>query len=585
MASHVVNLLDTNSSAAGSEQFRIPDALYEILLPQDTTSITALLRYDRLPAPRVLSLEEVDLESWTSGAAPCSPDDSSLALSLPYCPLPPIEVARGLSMLAYQPAHPTLQSLYPAHLSEPISLPTSLPLWVATYWDQAHKVRQAQQLWRDSMNWLNIHTQGSATGRTLYTRILSALSELQWNGSLRGKEIASASVTSLTTLLSDKRLTGALISALTGVLQYKLNLASPIHHSRHSIVNLEFAETLLMACHTSAKELQEQPQFAMLRVTEIDLLSDFKDSVSGLVFDDSKKHFVFFVLNFKEQYLGYGDSLHGDLPADVKAALLWWIQRLQALQTSPTTSSSEPELHDRQQTDSWLRRLPVTNQSGGDTSSCGLLAINGLEHHLLPGTPLLNPDRRSVSMARMNTFLDIAKIHLNAISTRDNCAATRPTSYKVFSFATSFSSSHPSSASAEDVDSPARPSSTPLYSTASNDDDLVSSPSVIDVSDDDSENDQRSTPAKSSPSLGYLRQSTLSFKKITAEEKQAQSAADFADLHVMAQESRDREAQVQTSKDRKKREDGRIRQQRFRDLKRQREIDDGLRLPNGKKPK
>lgn len=135
------------------------------------------------------------------------------------------------------------------------------------------------------------------------------------------------------------------------------------------VVELEFFELLDHARRSSAEDIDTERRFTHLRDVELDLIGGFRDSIGGPNWLNGN-HYTFFVLNVKDAYLGYGDSLTVGcgMPAGVKSVFTWWIDRLRQKGLRRT-----PEL-----TEHWFCELPVAFQHNDDDFSCGMLALNGV---------------------------------------------------------------------------------------------------------------------------------------------------------------------------------------------------------------
>ena len=147
---------------------------------------------------------------------------------------------------------------------------------------------------------------------------------------------------------------------------------------------------------------------------EVDIIESFKDRVSGALWINGN-HYTFFALDFKKAVIGYGDSACPgcSMPPAILAVFTWWLQQLRSKGLHSENWSG----------DSWPTvALPVSSQRSDDDFLCGILAVNGLEHTLCPGTTsLLSPDQHSLAQARIKAFLDILGIHKEAVSLRQIC--------------------------------------------------------------------------------------------------------------------------------------------------------------------
>jgi hypothetical protein len=100
---------------------------------------------------------------------------------------------------------------------------------------------------------------------------------------------------------------------------------------------------------------------------------------------DDNKHWVSLVIDGKHQTMHYGNLYGTEIPPDLVTACQWWL-----LQHGATPFAVEA--------------LPITAQSPDDTSLCGFLANNSLEHFAFPKTvPLIAS--LGIKTTRMKTFI------------------------------------------------------------------------------------------------------------------------------------------------------------------------------------
>lgn len=106
-------------------------------------------------------------------------------------------------------------------------------------------------------------------------------------------------------------------------------------------------------------------------------------------------HWVSIVIDPEHRLIRYGDGYRSTMPAELLKVYQWWL--------SQHTMDKFAE-----------GKLSITIQD--DTSSCGLLAQNALDHFAFPLTETLIPRSKSaVSGARMKTFLSMAQLVLHQV--------------------------------------------------------------------------------------------------------------------------------------------------------------------------
>ncbi|KZP06265.1 hypothetical protein FIBSPDRAFT_764713 [Athelia psychrophila] len=109
-------------------------------------------------------------------------------------------------------------------------------------------------------------------------------------------------------------------------------------------------------------------------------------------------HWLAVVVDAENDQVLYGDSFGGAIDSEMKTVLMWWTQ----LHTGRTFS---------------LVQLTLTYQIDG--YSCGLLAWNGVAHHLYPlKYPLIKAD--AVDDGRLEVLLKIANHHQDRVCVNHN---------------------------------------------------------------------------------------------------------------------------------------------------------------------
>lgn len=120
----------------------IPKDIRSVILPE-SLSVTALLRYESLPGPCLLSADLERIEEWLSSS---TPSDQFQPFHLFQIPLPPLPFVRRLHAAIVSDDPSTPQALHSISIK---NLPTTnhcerpehLPLWAVTYWQDAYNAR------------------------------------------------------------------------------------------------------------------------------------------------------------------------------------------------------------------------------------------------------------------------------------------------------------------------------------------------------------------------------------------------------------------------------------------------------------
>ena len=111
---------------------------------------------------------------------------------------------------------------------------------------------------------------------------------------------------------------------------------------------------------------------------------------------ENNQHWVALVVDSEAKVILYRNLFGTDIPPKLLEAYQWWLLQ-------HTSSSLAHGI------------LPITFQEPHDTSSCGFLSHNSLEHFAFPGTVLLIATS-GIRAARMKAFLSIAEQVLEQVS-------------------------------------------------------------------------------------------------------------------------------------------------------------------------
>ncbi|KAI0691391.1 hypothetical protein BC835DRAFT_1417150 [Cytidiella melzeri] len=384
---------------------------------QDNTDLTQppspAKTFSILPGPcPILSPELYHPEAWISIEQPSS---TFQLQHLQQLALPPIVVVRALEKVLLSKHLAVLAgSILAAHRLEGSDVPRRLPLWVVTYWKDAYRVRVARQTWKVGVEWAQHRREGCTHGRKAMELLKQNLAYLGWDDTLRGTVRTLTSLTTVTdhmhAYLSNSRLGGSHIDQLLARLRTQLDsVPERGWFTPHSIVGPDFLATVVTASNDSLDNVQNLSKYRAFHSLEFDLVNGHCETLGGIAYINNN-HYTFIVICPSDTYVGYGDSMHADMPKDLRRAVLWWITRLidQGLQCNKNVP-----------VDQWLRRLPITSQAPYNSFSCGMLAVNALTHHYIPDVELVKLSRNSLAIERIAAFNDICRIHLDALPTAD----------------------------------------------------------------------------------------------------------------------------------------------------------------------
>jgi hypothetical protein len=125
---------------------------------------------------------------------------------------------------------------------------------------------------------------------------------------------------------------------------------------------------------------------------ENDIVKGHVDSITGALY--LPNHWTSLIITFNPPKILYGDSLGGSMPLAKSSSFRRWICHMLS-----RSGKAIPE--------SDISIYPLATTIQQDSNSCGLLALNAIEHHYLPDSPLLQPDIISVAYYRMEIALQL----------------------------------------------------------------------------------------------------------------------------------------------------------------------------------
>ncbi|OBZ66407.1 hypothetical protein A0H81_13643 [Grifola frondosa] len=377
--SSAIELTNSPSKTYSDElpsEYTIPFTIRSQILPPLTGSVTGLLRFTTLPdGASVVADTNQQASAWLS--------------------LDPPENDFDLTLLTKLPFH---QSKLPINWRRwsPLALLQILSKWSLGFWLEAHRARGCHAAWKKAISWMDTQSRGSTDGIELKKQILELLGNTRWSASLIGPGVARRGLETLCTYLSHEWLSGVHISDQISIMQDQLRSTTTDFDSQHLLVNLEFSNHLLKA-YDDQHGYEEKKCYANLRKIEHDLGHGLLDSVGGLIHVNGN-HFVVFVLNAEERFIGYGTPLVlkracGDPGAVDNGSC-----------GDPGSVNDGPAIIRIVDRD-----VPVTQQT--DNHSCSVLSLNALRHHYIPESILLSSKSAVIAVERMRLMLHVLRVH------------------------------------------------------------------------------------------------------------------------------------------------------------------------------
>ncbi|KAG1863253.1 hypothetical protein DFJ58DRAFT_912422 [Suillus subalutaceus] len=230
------------------------------------------------------------------------------------------------------------------------------PLWTIEFWWRLHHINDIQGEWVAAREWLQQRMAERVDVEVFYEAEKQLLI-LPHDKPLHGPAALPGRTTqSLVLFLSDDRwLSDSLIDMMTANLNSRLGMAR-----RHdvTIVSTHFSDTLLLARDIS----YHNQKYDVLENIKRDV--NIKRYLYFPVHLRVSKHYIAFVIDFHNRTFAYGDSLDPkSRPELIINKLQWWFSK---------------------RFDGEFKDLGPTLSHGHqvDSSSCGLFAINTIEHHV-----------------------------------------------------------------------------------------------------------------------------------------------------------------------------------------------------------
>ena len=379
-----------------TSMFDIPPDIRAIILPSKETGILDLVQYPirAIPPPNGPDLNATSDATLFSIIASLmqTPDQVSFVRGLP---MPPRNMLVSLESRIQKSssADPPWNSLaYPFHRNV-----VRLPFWVVTYWEDAYKLLADKELWSQAISWAKNQKKNLPLG------VMDALRSLSWMHNLPHSR---AEVRGVATLLSSQYISTDVIDELTGELSMWLE-----NDGQAGLLRIPKTYLVLLGKAYQAA-MSNNSNYQMPRCLERDgtliqeggvtkiylvlgvLTANIPHCEATDLMEAEKRgnHYMAIVIDIKKRILFVGDSLGFWVPQEFVRMVEWWIQ-----------------LYNPSDTFNGLRieKLPCTTQS--DNFSCGILAVNSLEHYFLSSTKLRTDGNDSKITARGDAFLLITK--------------------------------------------------------------------------------------------------------------------------------------------------------------------------------
>ncbi|OBZ75404.1 hypothetical protein A0H81_04594 [Grifola frondosa] len=357
----------------------IPSSLHSILLPARSCPVSTLISTS---LPHAAEHSPSNLNFYFA-PTPSNPQLGALRTR----PIPPSGIVDSLLAIAGDQWMQGNNAICYAHL-ESDGVP--IPLWVLSFWAGVHHLRQDVLYWSAANQWVSNRRIGDPTAplRIAAEHAAILFHHLQWANELHSFEGRPA-VRELTTFLSRNWLHSTHLCLMLELLQHDLESTAAGHGD--SVRNTFFSQKL-ESCYRACCAQTMAPTQLPSWINDVgNKLSSGSQSALGLVFNINNVHWVAVVVDFVNRRILYSDPKGDPPPQNILATLTWWASFYNS---------------DLPAADFVLDTLPCTLQGPDDHYSCGLLAVNSLQHYFLPQKYPLIPIS-DVDLARMHTMMAI----------------------------------------------------------------------------------------------------------------------------------------------------------------------------------
>jgi len=373
------------------DHVELPLFAYNHLLPHPDLSISRLLSFT-LPPQLDDTLFGIELQDVWSELLPVPIDMDDLG-TLQQLPIPSPAMLDKFRTLA--PNRQKIKSIIYSHL--PSTNPASskpFPLWVFEYWVQVSNLRiHVRTPWNRAESWAaNQHMSRFPERKDLAHDVRAALDRVSWTGYISGFTDPEP-LTKLTRYLSNNWLATTQINQQLDLLRWR-SFRQQFPSTKYEIVNTHFFSKIIELFHKipSAYTTKSPPSGGRYPwAVGQDLANPLsKTTVVCGVLNVLDSHWVSIAIDAEKGRISYGDSLGPDneTKGKVTQALKWWI-----------TTHIKRDFVDVD--------LPCSRQI--DLYSCGVFAVNSIQHLLFPHENLLQPSEAITE--RYRWFLAVLNRH------------------------------------------------------------------------------------------------------------------------------------------------------------------------------
>ncbi|KAG1855268.1 hypothetical protein F4604DRAFT_1685752 [Suillus subluteus] len=326
----------------------IPNEIRAAVLPDPSLPVSRFLEF-QLP-----SISSKDAEEKAESCFQTTPAQYNLT-ALMSQDLPPKQFADDAHRAVGQALLDGKRSIRnPHHASHP------LPLWVITLWKELYGAHGVKPVWVEGNSWLQNRIEEGGPDTAIFLRAHRHLALLPWDRLLIGPA-ASGSVTTavLAGFLSSSRwMSDTLMDSMSACMTSRICETSPVS-SKALIV-----DTTFMLEINKAKDASHFKGRVSRTLRELEKCLEIPKILYAPVFLNEQKHWISLAIDFTTRSFCCGDSYADEdsaVPKPLVRKLQWWL----------TARFAGPFVD---------RGLTLRHAKQGDSSSCGIFAINAIEH-------------------------------------------------------------------------------------------------------------------------------------------------------------------------------------------------------------
>ncbi|KAG1818941.1 hypothetical protein EV424DRAFT_1539897 [Suillus variegatus] len=271
----------------------------------------------------------------------------------------------------------------PYHASQP------LPLWVITLWKELHGAHRVKPAWMNGNSWLQNRIEEGGPDTAIFLRAQRHLALLSWDRLLVGSA-ASGSITTAVLagfLSSSTWMSGTLMDSMSAC------MASRICDTSLVIPQALIVDTTFMLEINRAKDASYFKGKVSRSLRELEKRLEMPKILYAPVFLSEQMHWISLAIDFTTRSFCCGDSYADEdstIPKPLVRKLQWWL----------TARFAGPFVD---------RGLTLPHAKQGDSSSCGIFAINAIEHAVFK-QPLCGPNA-AVERARWFCLTSSSQCH------------------------------------------------------------------------------------------------------------------------------------------------------------------------------